>query len=84
MRGSDEFDPWAAFDLPSAIHSQAMKLLERIKQAHTPDELWRAAERAEGFALGIETVKALNAASQEALYIVLDNAAMARRDEYER
>ena len=39
---------------------------------------------AEGFVLGLETVKALNAASIEGLYVAFDNAATARRLEQEQ
>ena len=46
------------------MQAQALKLLGRIAQAHSPDELWRAADCAEGFVLGLETVKALNARSK--------------------
>lgn len=63
MSGHLGIDPWADYNLLAAAHSQALKLLPRIQQAQTPDELRRAADRAEGFALGIETVEALNAAS---------------------
>ncbi|RKS17096.1 hypothetical protein BJ917_5253 [Pseudomonas sp. WPR_5_2] len=74
----------AAVNLPQGVHAQALKLLARIQQAHSPDELWRAADRAEGFALGLETVKALNPASLEGLYLAFDNAATARRLEHEQ
>ncbi|AMS14809.1 hypothetical protein A3218_11080 [Pseudomonas chlororaphis] len=32
-------DPFAAYNMPAAVHGQALKLLDRIAQ----DELWRAA-----------------------------------------
>jgi hypothetical protein len=66
------------------MRTQALKLLERIQQACTADELFSAADRAEGFVLGLETVKALNAASLEGLYVAFDNAATARRLEHEQ
>lgn len=86
MSGSDAHekrDPFAGLHLPAAVQAQALKLLGRIQQAHSPDELWRAADRAEGFVLGLETVKALNVASLEGLYVAFDNAASARRSEHE-
>jgi hypothetical protein len=43
----------AALNLPHAVQAQALKLLERIQQAHSADELWRASDRAEGFVLGL-------------------------------
>ena len=74
----------AALNLPHAVQAQALKLLGRIPQAHSADELWRASDRAEGFVLGLDTVKALNAASIEGLYVAFDNAATARRLEQEQ
>lgn len=76
---SEAFD---GLNLPAAVQARASKLLERIQQAHTADELFRASDRAEGFVLGIETVKALNPESIEALYVLYDNAATARRLEH--
>lgn len=74
----DRRDPFTALNLPHAVQAQALKLLNRIQQAHSPDDVRRAADRAEGFVLGVETVKALNPASIEGLYLVFDNAATAR------
>ncbi|WP_130932237.1 hypothetical protein [Pseudomonas sp. Sample_24] len=74
----DEHDPFAALNLPQAIHAMALKLLGNIAQARTAADCHRAADRAEGFALGIETVKALNAASLEGLYLEFEHAATAR------
>ncbi|WP_256577540.1 hypothetical protein [Pseudomonas sp. R37(2017)] len=84
MSGRDGHDPFAAYNLPAAVHAQALKLLVRIAQADTPTACLRAADRAEGFVLGLETVKALNAASLEALYVAFDNAATARQLELEQ
>ncbi|NBB33767.1 hypothetical protein [Pseudomonas sp. BC115LW] len=79
-----EHDPFTALNLPQAVFAQALKLLERIRRAHNTDELWCASDRAEGFVLGLETVKALNAASIEGLYVAFENAATARRLEQEQ
>jgi len=84
MTVHDGRDPLAALILPAAVQARAEKLLERIQQAHNPDELQRAADRAEGFVLGIETVKALNPANIEGLYMLFDNAATARRLEHKQ
>jgi hypothetical protein len=73
----------AALNLPHAVQTQALKLLMQIALARTADDLFRASDRAEGFVLGLETVKALNPASLEGLYVVFDNAATARRLEQE-
>jgi hypothetical protein len=47
----------------------------QIAEASTTDDLLRASDRAEGFVLGLETVKALNAASIEGLYVTFENTA---------
>lgn len=74
----------AALHLPPAVKAQTLKLLAQIAQARTADDLFRAGDRAEGFVLGVETVKALNPADIEALYVLFDNAATARRLEHEQ
>jgi hypothetical protein len=71
-------DPLAALNLPQGIHAQALKLLANIAQARTAAECNRAADRAEGFGLGLETVKALNPASIESLYLEFEHTATAR------
>lgn len=76
--GHERNDPLAALNLPLAIHAQALKLLSNIAQARTASDCHRAADRAEGFGLGIETVKALNAASIEGLYLAFEHTATAR------
>jgi len=70
LKGHEGHDPLTTLNLPTAVHAQALKLLTRIVTTHTASECERAADRAEGFVLGLETVKALNAASAEALYLV--------------
>jgi hypothetical protein len=81
MSGRDrheQHDPLAALNLPQGIQAQALKLLGNIAQARTAAACTRAADRAEGFGLGIETVKALNPASLEGLYLAFEHAATAR------
>ncbi|NWE43570.1 hypothetical protein HX875_29110 [Pseudomonas yamanorum] len=76
MTGRDRHerhDPLSAYNLPAAVHAQAA----------TVAKVRRAADRAEGFGLGLETVKALNAASLEALYVAFDHADTARELELE-
>jgi hypothetical protein len=69
---------------PTELH-EAYEVKEVYRsQAHSPHELWRAADRAEGFVLGLETVKALNPDSLEGLYLAFDIAATARRLEHEQ
>lgn len=84
MAGSDEHDPLAALNLPQGIHAQALKLLANIAQARTTADCMRASDRAEGFGLGVETVRALNAASIEALYLAFEHATTARLVELEQ
>lgn len=82
MSGNDglaQHDPLAAWNLPTAVHFRALKLLSNIAQATTVADTLHAADRAEGFVLGIETVKALNPAAIEALYLVFDDASQARQ-----
>lgn len=74
-------DPLAALKLPTSVHFRAHKLLSSITQANTVADTLHAADRAEGFALGIETVKALNPAAIEALYLIFDHASQARQAE---
>lgn len=74
----------AALNLPDAVRAQALKLLERITLARHADDLFRAADRAEGFVLGLETAKALNPATLENLYVAFEDAATARRLEHEQ
>lgn len=78
MNMNEQHDPLAALNLPHAIHAQALKLLAAIAEARTAADCNYAADRAEGFGLGIETVKALNAASLEGLYLAFEHTATAR------
>lgn len=77
-------DALAALKLPNEVEVQILKLVHQIELAHTADDLFRASDRAEGFVLGLETVKALNAASIESLYKIFEAAATARRREHEQ
>lgn len=71
----------AELNLPRLVQARARKLLSAITEASTVADTLHAADRAEGFALGIETVKALNPAAIEALYLVFDHASQARQAE---
>lgn len=74
----DNHDPLAALNLPSAVRKRAQRLLSAIEQARSVADCTRAADRAEGFVLGIETLRALNATSIEALYLLFEHAATVR------
>lgn len=80
-RGHPASDPLAPLLLPAAIRTQGSKLLRAISSAATLLDALRAADRAEGFALGIETVRALNPGDVEGLYLVFDRAFQARQAE---
>ena len=82
--GHDPHDPFAGLNLPRAVHAQALKRLTQIAQARTAVEVQRAADRAEGFGLGLETVKTLSPANLEALYLAFEHAATARLLELEQ
>lgn len=77
-------DPFAALALPAAVHKQASRLLAGITQARTVADTVHATDRAEGFTLGIETVRALNLGAIEGLYLVFDRASQARQTELEK
>ncbi|WP_336356837.1 hypothetical protein [Pseudomonas granadensis] len=82
VSGNDELaqhDPLFVLNLPKAVHYRALKLLSNIARATTVADTLHAADRAEGFVLGIETVKALNPGAAEALYLVFDDASQARQ-----
>ncbi|WP_433770935.1 hypothetical protein [Pseudomonas putida] len=74
-------DPLHRLNLPPAVKVQTLKLLARIRQAASADELWCASDRAFGFVLRLETIETLDAGSIQALYGVFDAAATARRQE---
>lgn len=76
-----DYDEFAALNLPRSVHAQALKLLAGIAQASTLADTLHAADRAEGFTLGIETVKALNPGVIESLYVAFDHASQARQQE---
>jgi hypothetical protein len=82
--GNDSSDPLAALNLPQSINTQALKLLGAIEQARTKTEAWRAADRAEGFGLGIETLRALNPGDNERLYMAFEDALQTRLAELEK
>ncbi|MDB5995336.1 MAG: hypothetical protein JWP42_2472 [Pseudomonas sp.] len=72
-------DPLAPLHLPAAIRAQASRLFSAIKDARDLRDLMRASVRAEGFALGIETARALPPLDLENLYQVFEGVAQKRR-----
>lgn len=74
-------DPLAPLNLSASIHAQATKLLHAIMHARTLADALRAADRAEGFGLGIETLRALNPSTLEGLYLAFDSASQLRQAE---
>lgn len=79
--GNPLSDPLVPLDLPAAIRVQGSKLLYAIRSAATQMDALRAADRAEGFVLGIETLRALNPDDIEGLYLVFDRAFQVRQAE---
>ena len=67
--------------MPAAVRQELDLLLASIKRATTSDEAERAGLRAEGFVLGVERLKALQPASIEALYLVIERAVEYRSGE---
>ncbi|RYG96826.1 MAG: hypothetical protein EON58_11155 [Alphaproteobacteria bacterium] len=60
--------------MPSAVRQELDRLLATIRRATTTDEAERGGIRAEGFVLGVERLKALQPASIEALYLVVEQS----------
>ena len=71
----------APLNLPVDLHAQACKLLHAIGVARGLDDLRRAADRAEGFALGVEILRALTPGNVECLYLAFDYAEQVRQTE---
>ncbi|WCM48969.1 hypothetical protein OH720_18330 [Pseudomonas sp. WJP1] len=76
--GNPTSDPLEPLNLPSSIRVQADKLLLAIRSGRTLPDTLRAADRAEGFALGLDTVRVLHAIDVEGLYRAFDDAAQIR------
>lgn len=66
-------------NLPKGVGPQADKLWDAITQAAA--DLNRAAGKAEGFVLGLESAKAIKSQVAEALYVAFDDAASQRMRE---
>jgi hypothetical protein len=71
----------APLNLPIDLHAQACKLLHTIGGARSLNDLRRAADRAEGFTLGVETLRALSPVNVECLYLAFDHAEQVRQAE---
>lgn len=84
MNRPNPSNPLGKLVLPPNVEAQTLKLLGRIAQASSKGECELAAERAEGFVLGMETVRALNASSIEGLYLAFEHTATARLLELEQ
>ena len=66
-----------AFDniiLPPAILAASQRLLASIEEATTPNHTVKAGAMAEGFVLGLETARTLEATRIETLYVLFDEA----------
>lgn len=78
---NESADPLVPLGLATAIRAQASKLLRAISSAENLPDMLLAATRAEGFVLGLETVRALTPADVEGLYLVFDRASQVRQAE---
>ncbi|MES2818273.1 MAG: hypothetical protein V4812_04720 [Pseudomonadota bacterium] len=67
--------------LPKGAAQPAEKLLEAITQASTRAQVDRAAAKAEGFVLGLESTKTLKSQDAERLYVAFDAVAQQRLSE---
>ena len=66
--------PFENLIFPPAILAVSQRLLTAIEEASTPNHTVKAGAMAEGFVLGLETARTLEAARIEALYILFDEA----------
>jgi hypothetical protein len=60
--------------LPPAILAASQRMLAGIENAANPNHTVKAGSMAEGFVLGLETARTLDAARIETLYILFDEA----------
>ena len=67
--------------LPTLVRSVVTRLQAAIEVADTNQGMVMAAQRAEGFVLGLETAGAFQSDVIEALYVGFENAVAIRRDE---
>lgn len=71
----------APLNLPIDLYAQACKLLYAIGNARSQNDLRSAADRAEGFVLGVNTLRALNPGDCECLGLAFDHAEQVRQSE---
>ena len=71
----------SGISLPDLIRTKLANHLARLERAEDLRALELAQERAEGFVEGVEAARALTPATIEALFIAVDVAATARRQE---
>ncbi|TNB98435.1 hypothetical protein FHG55_05125 [Pseudomonas jessenii] len=77
-------DTLAALNLRNAEEVQTLNLLHQILLTYTADELFRASNRAEGFVLGVETVKGAERGEYGRLVNTFEASATACRQEHEQ
>jgi len=71
-------DPLRPVKLPAAIRAQSAELLHAITNATTRTDIMRAADLAEGFVLGMKTVRALSDSDAADLLLVFSAATQMR------
>lgn len=67
--------------LPPLIRVHTANNLLRVARAPDLEKLDLAIEHAEGFVEGVEAARALNSAAIESLFVALEHAGSARREE---
>ena len=82
MRNAGEFIPGLV--LPPSYHGVLRKHLTEVQVAISPANCLIAQARAEGMVEALELLKALEADQIERLYLLIEQAAMARLQELER
>ncbi|MDI2145508.1 hypothetical protein KBJ94_26045 [Pseudomonas sp. ITA] len=75
-----QLDAMDALNLPASVYMQIANFLARIETCLRLEELQRVADRADGFVLGIETVRAVNYDTIERLHVLLKDAVQAQRE----
>lgn len=75
-----QFEALNALNLPAPVYMQTANFLARVETCLSLEDLRRVSDRADGFVLGIETVRALNYGTIEGLHVLLKDAVQAHRE----
>lgn len=75
-----QFEALNGLNLPAPVYMQTANFLARMETCLNLEELQRVADRAEGFVLGIETVRAVNYGTIEGLHVLFKDAVQVYRE----